>query len=140
MQLREHAKALGILDRVELTQWLPRPEAERLMSEADVGLVPHAKSEHTDSTVPHKLFQYMWRRLPVIVSNCRPLQRIVQETGCGLIYKSGDPQSLADCLGEMYAREDRMTTMGAAGHSAVRDKYNWDVAGQALLSVYDQLL
>jgi glycosyltransferase involved in cell wall biosynthesis len=139
MQLREHAKALGIADRVELMQWLPRPEAEQLMTEADVGLVPHEKSEHTDSTVPHKLFQYMWRRLPVIVSNCRPLQRIVQETGCGLIYKSGDPQSLADCLGEMYARADRMTTMGAAGHSAVRDKYNWDVAGEVLLYVYDEL-
>jgi glycosyltransferase involved in cell wall biosynthesis len=137
VQLREHAKALGIAERVELIPWLPRTDAERLIGKADVGLVPHKKSEHTDSTVPHKLFQYMWRRLPVIASNCDPLSRIVKESNCGLIYESGNSESFADRLTEMYTTVDRAGSMGAAGRQAVAEKYNWNVAGEALLRLYE---
>jgi glycosyltransferase involved in cell wall biosynthesis len=135
-QLKQHAAELGIEENVSLLPWLPRPEAERLMLEADVGLVPHVKNAHTDATVPHKLFQYMWRRLPVIVSNCAPLERIVHEADCGLVYPSGDSQALARCLTEMHGRKDRVGSMGEAGHNAVAQKYNWEKAGEALLKVY----
>jgi len=135
-QLSQYAAALGIEEHVTLLQWLPRPEAERMMSEADVGLVPHVKSAHTDATVPHKLFQYMWRRLPVIVSDCAPLERIVRESDCGFVYQSGDSQALARCLSEMHSRLDRAATLGEAGHRAVAHKYNWDKAGETLLNVY----
>lgn len=138
-KLRQHVEALGIGEHVTLLQWLPRPEAERLMSEADVGLVPHVKSAHTDATVPHKLFQYMWRYLPVIVSNCAPLERIVRETNCGLVYESGDSQSLANCLLQMHSLQDRGVTLGQAGHVAVASKYNWNNAGESLLAVYRDL-
>ena len=134
--LRRHAHALGVEDSVNLVEWLPRAEAERLMNQADVGLVPHVKSAHTDATVPHKLFQYMWRRLPVIVSDCAPLERIVRESGCGFVYRSGDSHSLAVCLTDMHARHDRAITLGQAGQNAVREKYNWDRAGESLLQLY----
>ncbi len=134
--LERHAARLGVGDYVTLTQWLPRKEAELLMSKADVGLVPHVKSAHTDATVPHKLFQYMWRRLPVVVSNCAPLERIVRDAGCGFVYESGNAQSLAERLGEMHALGDRRASMGAAGREAVLQTYNWSSAGKALLDVY----
>jgi len=136
MQLRRFTDELGIEEHVSLLQWIPRSEAEALMAKADVGLVPHVKSAHTDATIPHKLFQYMWRRLPVIVSNCAPLQRIVEETGCGYVYDSGDSRSLAACLFEFNAQRERMATLGDAGHNAVARKYNWDNAGESLLDVY----
>jgi glycosyltransferase involved in cell wall biosynthesis len=138
-QLQRLTANLGIEENVTLLPWLPRAEAEQLMLEADVGLVPHVKNAHTDATVPHKLFQYMWRRLPVIVSNCAPLERIVRETDCGLVYQSGDSQALAMCLTEMHGRQDRADSMGEAGHNAVARKYNWDKAGDALLQVYRSL-
>ena len=135
-RLRRHASDLGVDEHVTLTEWLPRAEAELLMSRADVGLVPHVKSEHTDATVPHKLFQYMWRRLPVIVSNCAPLERIVVDAACGLVYESGNSRSLAERLTEMHALDDGGASLGAAGRDAVRQTYNWSNAGDALLDVY----
>lgn len=138
-QLRQHAADLGINEHVTLVEWLPRAEAEQLMTEADIGLVPHVKSAHTDATVPHKLFQYMWRRLPVIVSNCDPLQRIVEETECGWIYESGNAEDLARCLRSVAADPALATRMGNAGHDAVASKYNWDNAGRELLNVYRKL-
>lgn len=137
--LQTLAETLGIEQNVALLKWIPRPEAEQIMSEADVGLVPHVKSPHTDATVPHKLFQYMWRRLPVIVSDCAPLARIVEDTGCGLIYASGDGEALARCIQDMHDRIDYATTLGEAGREAVERKYNWPNAGERLLQLYRSL-
>ena len=135
-QLRQYAADLRIGENVTLVEWLPRLEAERLMTEADIGLVPHVKSAHTDATVPHKLFQYMWRRLPVVVSDCAPLQRIVEETGCGWVYVSGNSDNLARCLKSIAENPAQAAAMGNAGHDAVASKYNWDNAGRELLDVY----
>jgi glycosyltransferase involved in cell wall biosynthesis len=137
--LRRQAKHLGIADRVTLLQWLPRADAERMMNEADIGLVPHVKSAHTDATIPHKLFQYMWRKLPVIVSDCAPLERVVKESGCGVVYRSGDSQSLAQCITSLQSSRERLGQMGEAGYAVVRQKYNWHVAGEALLRAYRKL-
>jgi len=138
-QLQKKIDSLRLTARVSLSAWMPLEGVEQLIAEADVGLVPHVKSPHTDSTIPHKLFQYMWQRLPVIVSNCAPLERIVTEVGCGMVYASGNADEMAHCISEMYNARDRSFSMGIAGHKAVEERYNWDVAGQTLLSVYEQL-
>ena len=139
VQLQEQIDSLGLTDRVLLSAWMPLADVENLIVEADVGLVPHVKSPHTDTTIPHKLFQYMWQRLPVIVSNCAPLERIVTEVDCGMVYASGNVDELACCISEMYKARDRSSSMGAAGHEAVKARFNWNAAGQALLNVYRRI-
>ena len=138
-ELQDFARSLGVTERVHIKGWIPLADVERLIASCQVGLVPHAKSEHTDSTVPHKLFQYMWQRLPVIVSDCLPLQRIVTEAECGLFYQAGDHQMFAQKIAEIYQRDDRGKSLGDAGRQAVRDTFNWSAAGDALLEVYDRL-
>ena len=138
-KLRRHARINGVEDRVNFSGWLSVEEVERLMGVADIGLVPHVKSAHTDSTIPHKLFQYMWQRLPVIVSNCAPLERIVTEAGCGLVYESGDATGLAKCISKIYREREQAEKMGMAGRRAVESDFNWDIAAASLLTVYQEL-
>ncbi len=139
-QLRKLSKDLGVSDCVRVLRWLPQAKAEQLMLDADVGLVPHVKSPHTDATVPHKLFQYMWRRLPVIVSDCAPLQRIASETGCGLVYRSGEAEELSKNIEILYNDRELLQRMGEAGFRAVKERYNWNAAGEALRNIYRQLV
>jgi glycosyltransferase involved in cell wall biosynthesis len=139
--LRKYAakKRLDIRN-ISFREWMDRESAERLVDEAKIGLVPHVKSAHTDSTIPHKLFQYMARRLPIVTSNCVPLQRIVADSACGLVYDSGNAESLARCLEELYLNPDQRIRMGNAGSSAVQSTYNWSVAATRLLDVYRHLI
>jgi glycosyltransferase involved in cell wall biosynthesis len=138
--LRTYASAKRLsMSNVSFHEWMDRESAERVLDEAQIGLVPHVKSAHTDSTIPHKLFQYMARQLPVVTSNCAPLQRIVTEAGCGVVYESGNPQSLARCLEGLYRNPGERKRMGNAGFSAAQTTYNWNVAGTALLDLYRQL-
>ena len=138
-QMRGYAESKIGDGQVKVLGWIPREEAEELMDSASVGLVPHVKSAHTDATVPHKLFQYMGRRLPVVVSNCAPLERIVSTSKCGMVYKSGDSQELSDCLWEIYRSPEKARKMGEAGKIAVAERYNWGKAGAVLLKLYQQL-
>jgi glycosyltransferase involved in cell wall biosynthesis len=109
-----------------------------MLSQADFAIIPHLKTEHTDSTIPHKLFQYMYAGKPVIASNCLPLQRIIEETGAGVVYPSDNIDFLSDLLhslGEMKSNE-----MADRGKKAVIEKYNWNQDGEVLLNLYRKLL
>ncbi len=136
--LKERVAGLGIGDNVRFTGFLPLSEAMERIREANVTLVPHHRSPHTDSTIPHKLFQYMALGRPVIVSDCAPLARVVRETGSGLVFRASDPDDLAARLLEMTETE-RAEAMAAAGRAAVLDKWNLETDASALTGLYDEL-
>jgi glycosyltransferase involved in cell wall biosynthesis len=125
------------IGRVTFTKWMERDKAEALLEHAAIGLVPHVKSPHTDTTVPHKLFQYMAAGLPVIVSDCAPVQRIVVTSDCGLVYEDGNATSLADAIERLAGDPETRQRMGDNGRAAVMSKFNWESAGQRLLDVYE---
>jgi glycosyltransferase involved in cell wall biosynthesis len=138
--LKKHAARNRLnIDCVVFHEWMDGSQAERLLDDANIGLVPHVKTAHSDTTIPHKLFQYMAHGLPVVVSNCSPLERIVETSGCGVVYRSGDKGDLADCLERLTTDADAMSRMGASGLQAVRNTYNWDAAEMGLLKLYERL-
>lgn len=120
---------------VEFTGWIGLDEMRRRLASAHVGVVPHLANEHTSSTVPHKLFQYMAMGLPIVVTDCAPLARIVRETGAGRVAHAGDPQSLAR---EIIALADPGSAKKAsqAGLRAVLERYNLKFEGERLLELY----
>lgn len=61
----------------------------------DIGCIPHLKSGHTDNTIPHKLFQYAQRGLPILSSNCNPLEKYLKKYPLKAIFKSGDIYDLS---------------------------------------------
>ncbi len=131
------SKKLGLEDMISFFGWQPYNKMiERLMM-ADYALIPHLKSDHTDSTIPHKLFQYMYARKPVITSDCLPLQRIINETNSGYIYASDDFNALAKILSDLDKKRDKV--MGETGHKWVKNKYNWAFDSQVLSDVYQKI-
>lgn len=133
--LRELVVALGISDDTEFTGWIGLAEMRRRLAAASVGVVPHERNEHTDSTVPHKLFQYMAMGLPLVVTDCAPLKRIVEETGAGRVARSGDPASLAEAIVQL-ADENAAEEVSRRGIEAVERRYNLRVEGEHLTSMY----
>ena len=137
--LKELALRTGVSDRVTFTGWVPFEESARAIQEADVCIIPHLSIEHTDTTVPHKLFQYMYLRKPVLVSSSLPLKRIVEETGGGLVFEAGSSLDFSAKILQM-ARSGYLQKWGEAGHRAVVEKYNWEKESQKLVTIYRELL
>lgn len=136
--LRAMAQRLGVADRVVFEGWQPFERFPSYIEASHVCLIPHVRNEHTDTTIPHKLFHYMLLGRPVLTSDCRPLRRIVEETGCGLVVPSGDTGAFAGAaagLSDPRVREP----MAEAGRRAVLDRYNWDRDAATLLEAYRDL-
>jgi len=104
-----------------------------------VCIIPHVSNEHTETTIPHKLFQYMYMRKPVVVSDCRPLQRIVTETNSGAIFKSGDEFDLARVILQLFENDLLRKQMGENGNRAVIGKYNWENSSRSFIGLYSNL-
>jgi glycosyltransferase involved in cell wall biosynthesis len=139
-QLEALAASEGVAERVSFLGWKDQEAVRGYMTAADIGLIPHRKTVHTDHTIPHKLFHYMHAGLPCIVSDCKPLQRIVEQEACGLVYPSGDPQTLAAAVKTLAVDPDLANSMAAKGKAAVEARWNWEATSTPLVAIYKDLL
>ncbi len=138
-EYRRIAESQGVQDHVEIIGWQPFHKVPSYIEASHVGLVPHHQNPHTDATIPHKLFQYMLMSKPVIVSSCRPLKRIVEETKSGLVFHSGDPKHLAKQIQTLYSNSQLRTDCALHGHEAATHQYNWMTEGAKLTRLYQSL-
>jgi glycosyltransferase involved in cell wall biosynthesis len=137
--LKKMCVTLQIEDNVIFTGWVDFAQIPSYIAGSDVCLVPHNVSGHTNTTIPHKLFQYMALKKPVIVTDCRPLKRIVEECGCGLVVASENSKEMAQAVISLYEDKKLSSEMGENGRRAVEEKYNWEIEGSKLVGLYDEI-
>ena len=133
------ARDVGCESIVEMTGWQPFEKIWSYIEASDVCLVPHARNPHTDTTIPHKIFQYMMSKKPVIVSDCPPLARIARDSGGGLVFAYDDPSELASRILELYHSRELRDKLSRAGREAFEDRYNWDSTSGELVELYRTL-
>lgn len=129
----------GCGDLVEMTGWQPFEKIWSFIEASDVCLVPHARNPHTDTTIPHKIFQYMSVRKPIVVSDCPPLRRVVEDSRGGVWFKYDDPADFAAKVIGLYENGEERRRMGEAGRNAFLDRYNWDSTSGELRLLYERL-
>ncbi len=137
-QLQRLAERIKVTEAIKYVDWVPFAQAPSYIASSAVCLVPHHSNPHTEATSPHKLYQYMLMGKPVLVSSCKPLRRVVEATGCGLVFEAGNPSSLADAVIFMKNREVR-EHMGGFGKAAVLERFNWDITGKTLIEAYREI-
>lgn len=124
----------GLSEAVEVIEWLPFEQVHNYLQISRAALVPHNDFEHTQTTVPHKLFQYMLAGIPVLVSDCRPLKRIIGDMG--YVFQAGNPVSCAEMLCRMYSHPDEAKKKSARAKEAALGPWSWDNDAERLLNVY----
>ena len=140
-RIRKIAEKANAMKYLILVGWAPADKVSSYVAISKVCLVPHNDFEHTQTTVPHKLFQYMMSKKPVIVSSCKPLKRIVEKAGCGLVYKANDSEDLARCLIELYqGGNEMMQRLGEGGLVAATNTFSWKKDSMRLVEMYNDLL
>jgi len=134
--LRRLVAEAEVEDCVDFEGWVEPRLLPSYIANADVALVPHHVSEHTNTTLPNKLFDYMAHGRPVVVSDAAPLARVVRAEGCGVVFSSGDATSLAEAVLQA-SRAHASSKMGARGREAVLKRYNWSADGGRLCLALD---
>ena len=136
--LEAHAAKLGLDGQhVEFTGWIAsHAEALERVAAADVGVIPHRRDEAWDTTIPNKLFDFMAAGLPVLASDAVPTARIIRETGCGLVHRSRDAESIARALLALRNPELR-ALLGDAGREAILTHYHWEADAAVLVETVE---
>lgn len=135
-RLKKMARDKGIDKFICWTGWVNHKDLFRYIRAANVGIIPHYRSAHVDTTIPNKIFDCMACRLPVIASDAPPMRRIIEETGAGLVFKSGDSANLTHAVMQVYSSHENY---GERGSVAVRKEYNWSVDKKRLEDVVNGL-
>ena len=124
------------IQHVEFTGWVDEKLLRSYVEAADVCIVTQPSNPFIDTTMPNKLFEYMAVGKPVVVSDAKPLARVVRECQCGEIFSSGSSESFAKAICSLYANGQMR---GENGKHAVLKTYNWEISSQALINLYNQL-
>jgi glycosyltransferase involved in cell wall biosynthesis len=75
---------------------------------------------------------------PVLVSDCKPLKRIVEQANAGAIFRANDEKNLAKTLLQMAAFPEVLIEMGKNGQKAALGPLSWKKDAQLLVDMYRQ--
>ena len=78
----------------------------------------------------------MYAGIPILASDCDPLQRIITETGTGICFINQDAKSFTDNLFKLLADETFKKQIPEKGKKWVNEKYNWSIDSKILVSIY----
>ena len=131
--LRREVDKLGLSKRVTLHEWIRQVEVTSRIDSADLTLVPHEANDQTNATVPHKLFQYMARGKPVLVSSCPPLAKHIRAADSGFVFTAGDERDCARAITEALKRRGDLEQLGENGRRYVTEKMNWELVSEPAL-------
>ena len=100
--IRTLCKEMNVENNIDFTGWVDFSLVPSYIAASSVCLVPHHASGHTNSTIPHKLFQYMAMKKPIVTTDCVPLKRIVEETHSGIVVPSGNSEAMTEAIIRIY--------------------------------------
>jgi len=137
--LKDQVRSLNLQNNVEFFGMVAKEKTDDLMKKADLGLIPHIRSEQSDNSSPNKLFDYMAAGLPVLASNCSSVKRVIDETNTGMTYVFDSPSDFASVLKTLYNDHEKRVIFASNGKKAVTEKYNWDRGSASLVNLYSSL-
>tara|TARA_B100001287_G_scaffold104427_1_gene87763 strand:+ start:12409 stop:13656 length:1248 start_codon:yes stop_codon:yes gene_type:complete len=140
-KLKSIIKRKNLSDVVVLFGKVDISEVSFYMRNSQLNIIPHHSNQHTNNTIPHKLFQILLSKQPLLVSNSSPLERIVKTHNAGYIHKASDPNSFAEKVSEVYLNYDQAKERAENGYQACLKKgLNWKKSGDDLINFYKKII
>jgi glycosyltransferase involved in cell wall biosynthesis len=130
----------GLQERVQLSGRVSYAQVLRELGSADVGLALLQPTPNYVDSLPTKMFDYMSRAVPVMVSDFPHWRAIVEEAGCGRAVDPLDVGAVVEGLHGLAGDPAERLAMGRRGWQAVRERYCWETEAEVLLGLYRRLL
>lgn len=76
-------------------------------------------------SLPTKVTDYIACGVPVVTTPLPLAREVVEGAKCGIVVPFADPSAAAEAVLELWRDADRRRSMGASGHAAALERYNW---------------
>ena len=127
----------SIRKSIEHVPWIHLSQLVTYMHNSDILLSPLHKNKQHESGVANKIYQYMFGKKPLIVSNCKPQRELVEGFNCGLSYSS--QEEFISCITRLYESPELRKKMGLNGFNKLYENYDNAQFENRLLTIYKDL-
>jgi glycosyltransferase involved in cell wall biosynthesis len=125
----------NIASRIYYIPWIDFSQFWSWLDVSDICIAPFHKNPQHESGIANKVFDYMLGKKPVIVSDCKPQKKLVENYNCGMVFT--DQNNLKQVLREMCRDPVMRKTLGENGYRAIIKDYNAAVFKDNLLEIYN---
>ena len=140
IKLEQQCHKYNLERQIQFLGMVPRDHLSSFVLQSHICIIPHEPNDHTNSTIPNKIFEFMAAKKPVIVSNTIPMQKIVNATQCGVVFDYQKPDSFNEALVSLIESKDLRNKLGENGFRNVQETYNWNHEKRKLIHLYDQII
>ena len=123
--------------RIHHIPWIESIEFPAYLEICDICVAPFHKNPQHESGVANKIYDYMLGGKPVIASNCKPQQDLIEKYNCGLIFEN--KTEFHDAIVRLLYNKPLRENMGENGRQAIMREYNTDIVKENLILMYKAL-
>jgi glycosyltransferase involved in cell wall biosynthesis len=135
--LKSIAEKYQISNAVRFVGHKPFVEVASIMQDSDINIIPHKANDHTNNTIPHKLFQIMMSGSLLLVSSCKPLKRVVEKYNAGVVFEADNEHDFSEKVIEIYTSQNQYQTQIQNAKKAVLEQdENWENESKKLEKIY----
>ncbi len=132
-------KENGIEGHVDLEGWQSFKLFPSYIKAAAIGVCPIHKNIHHETTFANKIFQYLAFGNPIVVSDCKAQQNVVEKYECGIVFKDRDITDYVNAILALYNSKELYNKQSVNAQIAIDKHLNWGVVSQDLISLYEEL-
>lgn len=113
-------------------------ELPALMRSATAAVIPRRRNPYNDLAMPVKQFDYMSFGLPLVVTACRDMARLIAEHEAGLVVDD-NADSLAQGIMRLLDDRELAGHLGRNGYKAVQTAHSWDHRAARIVGLIEQI-
>jgi glycosyltransferase involved in cell wall biosynthesis len=134
--VQAYARELGVTELCTFTGNVSDIEQLcRILSSAEVGVVPDPKSPYSDKCTMNKVMEYMFFGLPVVGFDL--WENRVSASEAAVLAQGNDDRDLARCIAALLDDRERRGRMAVFGGRRVREELAWEYSEPSLLAAYE---
>lgn len=123
-------------EQVMLLDMIPFTDVAKVLSIADLIILPQRRIIQAEGQIPAKIFDAMAMAKPIIATDVSDLSRILD--GCGLVVEPGDIDAMAEGIARVFDRADDAEEMGLRAREKCIREYSWDVMESRLAQIMEK--
>jgi glycosyltransferase involved in cell wall biosynthesis len=135
-ELIKLAEEQKVQSRIHFEGWQAEDLFPSYIHGAAICLSPLKRNQHHDTTYANKLFQYMAYSRPLIVSDCPAQAELIHTEKCGVVFRAGNVQDLAEAVMHLYLNPELRSEYGVNARNALIMRWSWELTSRELSKLY----
>lgn len=139
IRLKSRAKELGVETRVNIEGMLSYKDNFIRTAQMEIGCVFYGDNINNRVTIPNRLFEYMYAGVAVIGESFFEVKKVIEESQCGVVVNSSDPESIADGVISLFSDIPALRKMQSNGRSRIISTYAYEHELEKMIAFYNSI-